>query len=238
MSLWQNGDAPVFDTGQCRFKSCRGLRKGRYMDEEKNQPTALGSGLCVTPKPKTGKTFGDVEKPKLVKILNYGHPKLREVANEVTELSPFDDILIDDMMKAVASFPALGIAATQLGRNVRIIIVNTIAEIIPIINPKIVEFSQEESSIAEGCMSILGATEDVERSDRVVVEGLDADMREVRYEWSGMIAHIAQHEIDHLDGVMMVDHLREYKRNKMLKKHRKFIRDKRMPVHSYQIALK
>jgi len=207
------------------------------MDEGNKEPTALGSGLCVAPKPKTGKTFDDV-KPKLVKILNYGHPKLREVAEEVTELSPFDDILIDDMMRTVASFPALGIAATQMGHNKRIIIVNTIAEILPIINPKIVEFSQEESSIAEGCMSIMGATENVERSDRVVVEGFDADMRGVRYEWSGMIAHIVQHEIDHLDGIMMVDHLKEYKRNKMLKKHRKFIRDKKIPVHSYQIALK
>ena len=188
------------------------------MDEGKKEPTALGSGLCVAPKPKTGKTFDDV-KPKLVKILNYGHSKLREVANEVTELSPFDDILIDDMMRAVASFPALGIAATQMGHNKRIIIVNTIAEILPIVNPKIVEFSQEMSSITEGCMSIIGASpEDVERSDRVVVEGFDANMKEVRYEWSGMIAHVAQHEIDHLDGKLFVDYLSPLKRQRIRKK--------------------
>lgn len=212
-------NAPVFETGfTAGSNPVDGSERGDMTDE--------------------GKKIEEVVKPKLVKILNYGHSKLREVAEEVTELSASDDILIDDMMRAVVSFPALGLAATQLGRNKRIIIVNTIAEILPIINPKIVEFSQEESSIAEGCMSIMGATENVERSDRVVVEGFDADMREVRYEWSGMIAHVAQHEIDHLDGVMMVDHLREYKRNKMLKKHRKFIRDKKIPVHSYQIALK
>ena len=178
------------------------------------------------------------EETRYVKILNYGNNRLREIAEEVTELTDEDHQLIEDMMGVVKQFPALGLAAPQVGVNKRIIIVNTIAEIIPIINPVITEFSQEESLMAEGCLSVIGATADVERPNSVVVEGFDADMREVRFEWSGLLAHVALHEVDHLDGVMIVDLLREYKRSKMLKKHRKFIRDKGIPVHSYKVALK
>ena len=178
------------------------------------------------------------EETRYVKILNYGNNRLRERAEEVTELTDEDHQLIEDMMRVVKQFPALGLAAPQTGVNKRIIIVNTIAEIIPIINPVITEFSQEESLMAEGCLSIIGATADIERPNKVVVEGVDADLREVRYEWSGLLAHIVQHEIDHLNKILMTDYLKEYKRNKMLKAHRKFVRNNHIPVHSYKVALK
>ena len=182
-------------------------------------------------------TLDEKQETKLVRVLNYGHPKLRQLAEVVDVLSDEDHQLIEDMMKLV-NLPALGLAAPQVGISKRIIVVNTIAEIITIINPVVTEFSVEESLMAEGCLSIIGATADVGRSNSVVVEGFDADMREVRFEWSGLLSHVVQHEIDHIDGIMMVDHLKRYKRNKMLKTHRKYIRDNRLQVHSYQVRIK
>jgi len=175
---------------------------------------------------------------KEVKVLNYGHPLLRGKAEEVKELSVVDRVIIDDMLKVVDQFPALGLAAPQVGHNKRIIVVNTIADVIVIINPVITSFSEEESMSTEGCLSILGATEEVSRPNKVMVSGLDPDFNEVGYEWEGVIAHIVQHEIDHLDGIMMVDHLKEFKRKRMLKKHRQYIRNNHMPVNAYSAFVK
>ena len=205
--------------------------------QEQNKISVGGSNLLTAPNPGDTASESDI-RSRLIRVVNYGHPALRKKADEVLIINPFDRILIEDMMDVVASFPALGLAAPQLGHNKRIIVVNTITKVIPIINPVLAEISTEESSMTEGCMSILGATEDILRPSAVRVVGLDSDFREVSYEWEGMLAHVVQHEIDHLNGIMMVDHLKEYKRNKMLKTHRKFIRDHHMPVHSYKVITK
>ena len=154
-------------------------------------------------------------------IVKYGHPVLHAPARAV---ETFDDDLrqlVDDMVETMYAAPGIGLAATQIGVPLRVLVIDLsvgrqAGGLLHVINPVFVEREgiQYED---EGCLSVPGYTARVERDARVVVEGLDRDGQPVRHEATGLLARAFQHEIDHLEGRVYVDHLRGLKRQLILR---------------------
>lgn len=150
----------------------------------------------------------------------FGDPALREDCREVEEVDDEVRALIDDLIDTMYAEEGIGLAAPQVGVPRRVFVYDVQdPEIEPgaLINPRIVE---AEGSVreSEGCLSIPGLTEIVERSARVVVEGLDREGEPVRIEAEGLLSRCLQHERDHLDGVLFVDRVSPLKRKMLLKK--------------------
>ncbi len=158
-----------------------------------------------------------------LKIELLGAPVLRERATEVEAVD--DDLrrLVEDMFETMYAAEGIGLAAPQVGVRRRILVVDLNDEDTPryaLVNPRIVEKGREKDRLEEGCLSIPGVSEYVERPVSIVVEALDPSGDPVRIEAEGMLARCLQHEIDHLDGVLFIDHLSPLKRSMLVKKYR------------------
>ena len=160
-----------------------------------------------------------------IKIL--GDPVLREAAEEVGELGDEVRALVRDMFETMYLAEGIGLAAPQVGVSERVIIVDLGeadeegAGAIALVNPKVVESSRKKSKAPEGCLSIPGMEEVVERPETVTVEGLDPGGEPWAMEVSGLLSRALQHEIDHLDGVLFIDRVSPLKRRMLLKKWQK-----------------
>lgn len=143
----------------------------------------------------------DDERP-IVKIPD---PRLRQAAAEIQKLTKKHQLLIDDMVRIMKKANGIGLAAPQLGILQRMIVMAP-DNMRPtaLINPRIVKAEGEQVG-QEGCLSIPGLYGDVSRAAYVEVEATDRKGRELIYELEGMPARVAQHEIDHLDGVLFID---------------------------------
>jgi len=153
-----------------------------------------------------------------------GDPVLRKPAEPVAVVDDEVRRLIDDMIETMYDADGVGLAAPQIGISRRIIVVDVNDEAVPafgLVNPVIVERSSETERGEEGCLSIPGLKEIVERSARVVVEGLDRDGNPRRIEASGLLARALQHEVDHLDGILFLDRVSPLKRQMLLKRWQK-----------------
>src|SRR5467141_3326910 len=132
--------------------------------------------------------------------------------------------LVEDLFETMRAAKGVGLAANQLGVARRIAVVDVGDEDPPplaLINPVIVERSEEEETAEEGCLSIPDIFGDVTRPARVVVEALDQEGRRSRVEAHGYKARAIQHEIDHLDGILFLDHLSAVKRGLLVAKWKK-----------------
>jgi peptide deformylase len=142
----------------------------------------------------------------LAQIRQYGDPALRLKAHEVTDFD--DDLrrLVDRMTVLMQEAQGVGLAATQVGVLRRLFVFEP-DEDGPraIVNPVIVEQGDEQLSDDEGCLSLQGVRVPVERSTSVVLEGKDPNGEDVRYELDAYGSRVAQHELDHLDGVLIID---------------------------------
>jgi peptide deformylase len=142
----------------------------------------------------------------LAQIRQYGDPVLRMQAQEVTDVD--DDVrrLVERMTALMEDAQGVGLAATQVG-VLRRLFVFVDGENGPqaVVNPRLIERSDETEPDDEGCLSLQGVKVPVERSVRIVVEGLDANGEPVRYELEGYQARVVQHELDHLDGALIID---------------------------------
>ncbi len=142
----------------------------------------------------------------LAQIRQYGDPALRLQAHEVAEFD--DDLrrLIDRMTGLMHDAQGVGLAATQVGVLRRVFVFEP-DEDGPraVVNPRLTEVGDEQVEDSEGCLSLQGVRVPVERPTRVVLEGQDGDGAEVRHELEDYGARIAQHELDHLDGVLIID---------------------------------
>lgn len=141
----------------------------------------------------------------------YPDKVLREKALPVNAITPDIQQLVDDMAETMYDAPGVGLAANQVGVLLRIFVIDTANEDEPsdlrvFINPKIVE-RQGEVVWKEGCLSFPGVSENVERAERVIVEALDRNGNPFRLEAEGLLAIAIQHENEHLDGSLMIDHL-------------------------------
>lgn len=153
-----------------------------------------------------------------------GDPILREKAVEVKQITDATLRLIEDMFETMYAEEGVGLAAPQVGVSERIIVVDPrddVTERFALINPVIVETGHETDRDEEGCLSIPGLKDIVERPATVVVEGLTPSGEQRRIEAAGLLARILQHEIDHIDGILFIDRLSPLKRKLALSKWQK-----------------
>lgn len=163
----------------------------------------------------------------ILEILRYPDPRLQRVARPVTA---FDDrlrTLVRDMAETMYAAPGIGLAATQVDVHERVIVIDlseTKDRLQVFVNPKIVDSSAERKVYEEGCLSVPGIYDEVERPDRIRVEAFDADGQPFTLEADGLLAVCLQHEIDHLDGRVFVQYLSRLKqtriRTRLLKSER------------------
>ncbi len=136
-----------------------------------------------------------------------GSDILRKKSEPVNEITPALLSLIDDMKETMVESSGIGLAAPQIGKNIRLIIVATKEGPQALINPEIVSKSILKEVDDEGCLSIPGCFVKVKRAKSVKVRALLEDGAEVTFKAQGLFARVMQHEIDHLDGILMVDRI-------------------------------
>ena len=153
-----------------------------------------------------------------------GSPVLRQKAAIVKPVDDAVRTLVDDLFETMRAARGVGLAANQIGVARRVAVVDVGEDDPPslvLINPVIVERGDGLETAEEGCLSIPDIFGDVERHARVVVEALDRDGRSYRAAATGYKARAIQHEIDHLDGILFLDHLSAVKRGLLVAKWKK-----------------
>lgn len=150
----------------------------------------------------------------------YGDPVLRTACQEITEITAGIEELIQDLLDTTQLPGRAGVAAPQIGVNLRAFSYNVHGELGYLINPKIVELSGEPSEIDEGCLSVPGLWEKTPRYPNAVAEGINLKGEVVRIAGSGLLAQALQHECDHLDGKVYLDRLSPEGRKVAMKKLR------------------
>lgn len=151
------------------------------------------------------------------------HPILKEVSAPVDKVDDDLRAFMDDMLETMYAAPGIGLAAIQVGVKKRVLVIDlqeNEGERNPryFVNPEIVEASDELNVYQEGCLSVPEQYADVERPARIRVKYLDYDGTEQLEEMDGLLATCLQHEMDHLNGILFVDHLSKLKRKMLLKK--------------------
>ena len=161
-------------------------------------------------------------------ILKYGAPELEQESRKVTEFDQELKELAEDMLETMYSAPGVGLAAPQVGVNLRLIVVDPTAgekqgHQIVLVNPEVIERNgcQKEE---EGCLSFPSITSTVERPEHVRVRGQDLAGNEVEQEADGLMARALCHEIDHLDGVLLIDRVSMLRRDMIKRKIRKLMK--------------
>jgi len=159
-------------------------------------------------------------------IVLMGDPVLREVAQEVQEFGEDLRGLVRDMFDTMYHAEGVGLAAPQIGLSSRVIVIDIHredddGEQIALVNPRVTWESDQTAKQSEGCLSIPGLEEVVERPAEVRVEGKDPEGKPVSIAADELLARALQHEIDHLDGVLFLDRVSPLKRRMLLKKWKK-----------------
>lgn len=156
----------------------------------------------------------------LLNILHFPDPRLRTVAKAVTEFDTELQQLVDNMFETMYEAPGIGLAATQVDRHIRLLVMDVSeARNKPrcLINPEILEADGEEE-MDEGCLSVPGFYEKVRRAEHVRVRTHKLDGTISEFEARGLEAVCIQHEMDHLEGKLFVDYLSSLKRNRIRNK--------------------
>jgi peptide deformylase len=156
-------------------------------------------------------------------ILILPDKRLRLVSKPVAKIDAATRRLVEDMFATMYAAPGIGLAAIQLGEPKRVVTFDLAKKDQPkeprvIINPELVWKSDEKASYEEGCLSIPEYYEEVERPMAVKVKYLDIDGKSQEVEATGLLATVLQHEIDHLNGVLFIDHISKLKRDRVIKK--------------------
>lgn len=147
----------------------------------------------------------------------YGHPVLRNISQPVKADYPDLKILVANMFETMYASEGVGLAAPQIGRNDRIVVIDSdpVGETFPecvgrkftLINPEITILDGDPVSRAEGCLSLPGLSENVSRVEHILLKWIDEDFNSHEEELSGFLARIVQHECDHLEGKLYIDHI-------------------------------
>ena len=149
-------------------------------------------------------------------ILHYPDPRLREKAKTIATVDDGIRKLIEDMAETMYAAPGVGLAAPQIGESLRLFVIDIADEDEPsdlrvFVNPEIVA-KEGKQCFREGCLSFPGVTEEVERAEKVTVRALDEKGESFELSAHGLLAIAIQHENDHLEGKLMIDHLGMLKR--------------------------
>jgi peptide deformylase len=156
-------------------------------------------------------------------ILTAPDPRLKKKSKPITSVDAEVRQLMDDMLETMYEAPGIGLAAPQVGELRRVIVLDIDREEVQtgplfMANPEIVEASDEDAIYEEGCLSVPEHYSDVARPATVTVRYLDRDGVEKEMTCEGLLATCVQHEIDHLDGILFIDHISSLKRNMILRK--------------------
>ncbi len=159
----------------------------------------------------------------LLEILTAPDPRLKKKAAPVDQVDDEIRRLMDDMLETMYDAPGIGLAAPQVGVSKRVLVIDLAREgeepqPLQIANPEIVWVSDEDATYEEGCLSVPDHYGEVVRPAAVKVRCLDRENEIREIEADGLLATCLQHEIDHLDGILFVDHLSALKRNMILRK--------------------
>lgn len=163
----------------------------------------------------------------LLKIVHYPDPRLYKVAQPIATVDDNIKALIADMAETMYAAPGIGLAATQVDRHVRLILVDTSEsknDLKVFINPEILEASGR-SEHEEGCLSVPGIYDTVTRPERIRVRALNSLGQPFELEADDLLAVCIQHEIDHLNGKVFVEYLSRLKQDRILKKIKKQSRE-------------
>jgi len=168
----------------------------------------------------------------LLDILRYPDPRLHKVAKPVQKFDADLKRLADDMAHTMYEAPGVGLAATQVDRHIQLIVIDTSDtrdDLLVLVNPEITWFSPERQVYDEGCLSVPGIYDGVERPSRIKLKFQDLSGKTFEREAEGLLAVCIQHEIDHLKGKVFVEYLSPLKRNrikqKLLKEERELRRE-------------
>ena len=148
----------------------------------------------------------------------YPEKVLREVCEQVVDFDESLEALLEDLAESMYANKGVGFAAPQIGITKRVAVVdvakeNQESQLIELVNPQVVEKSRELRDHEEGCLSFPGEWEIVKRPAKVTVQAQDRKGHLVKFETEGLLATALQHEIDHLDGVLFIDHISRLKRS-------------------------
>jgi len=160
----------------------------------------------------------------LLPILRYPDPRLHKVAAPVQEVDDRIRQLVRDMAETMYDAPGVGLAATQVDVHERVIVIDVSEdgnELRVLINPEILWKSDESQVYEEGCLSVPGVYDQVERAARIRVRALDAQGETREFDADGLLAVCVQHEMDHLLGKVFVEYLSPLKQNRIRTKLRK-----------------
>ena len=156
----------------------------------------------------------------LKEIIIYPDPVIKKKSESVEEVDEEIKQLIDDMTETMYASRGVGLAAVQIGILKRVIVVNVGEELVALVNPEILE-NEGESKMEEGCLCLPGVLIDVKRSEKVKVKGLNEKGEEVVVDAEGLLARAFQHEVDHLNGILIINKVSRIKRELLTNKLRK-----------------
>ena len=166
------------------------------------------------------------------KLLYVPSPFLRQKANRIKSVGSEEIEISKKMMQIMLNVPGVGLAANQIGVLKQIVTIFFVDQRTKketrytLFNPSIISYSQEKIVMEEGCLSLPEQFAEIERPQNIIVEYLDENNKVIKKEVSGVESRILQHEIDHLSGKLFVDYLSSLKRNIMIKKVQKFLKNK------------
>ncbi len=165
------------------------------------------------------------------KILYVPHPVLRKKSLNLKNIEKEDLIIANEMMEIMINAPGVGLAANQIGVLKKIVTINIqdeenkIDKKYILFNPKIISYSKDTEIMEEGCLSLPKQYAEIERPKKINLEYLSDKKKLIKREVSGIEARVLQHEIDHLSGKLFIDYLSSLKRNIILKKVKKLIKN-------------
>ncbi len=160
----------------------------------------------------------------LLPILHYPDPRLHKVAKPVAVVDDRIRKLVEDMVQTMYEAPGVGLAATQVDVHQRVVVIDVSEEkndLLILINPQIIAKSDEQNVYEEGCLSVPGVYDEVERPAQVRVRALNLEGGSFEFDAEGLLAVCVQHEIDHLNGKVFVQHLSMLKQTRLKARLRK-----------------
>ena len=168
----------------------------------------------------------------MLKLVYAPDPILKKESTPLPQVDEHHRELIKEMYEVMYSSNGVGLAAPQIGLNLRIFVLDAGSredekKPITIINPKILSFGEEIVSYEEGCLSFPEHFAEIDRPEKIDIEFLDENNNKKSYKFVGFESRIIQHEIDHLNGILFVDHLSRLKRDVILRKMKKYKKEKK-----------
>jgi len=168
------------------------------------------------------------------RILTYPEASLKDMAEDVSNITGETIQAIDDMAETMYAAPGIGLAAPQIGIAERMIVLDIGQEdsggehkpnLIELINPEVRERGDDWITYEEGCLSVIDYRAEVTRPEQILVVGWTRDQKEIQIEADGLLSVCLQHEIDHLDGTLFLDRLSRLKRSMYAKRVKKALRE-------------